>query len=192
MSQLIKQIKPVFEEKISPVIDILHKANITPNLLTFSGLLFIIIGSYFLFLQKFITAGILILLGNLCDALDGVLARKYNRSTKFGAFFDSVVDRFSDFFPFMAIALIFRENILMLSLTLAAIMFSFMVSYTRARAEGLGIECKVGIFERAERSILLIVSIFTGYIEIAVIIIALGSAITAFQRILCFYKKSSE
>ncbi len=192
MSQLIKQIKPVFEEKISPVIDILHKANITPNFLTFSGLLFIIIGSYFLFLQKFITAGILILLGNLCDALDGVLARKYNRSTKFGAFFDSVVDRFSDFFPFMAIALIFRENILMLSLTLAAIMFSFMVSYTRARAEGLGIECKVGIFERAERSILLIVSIFTGYIEIAVIIIALGSAITAFQRILCFYKKSSE
>ncbi|ACO03305.1 MAG TPA: CDP-alcohol phosphatidyltransferase family protein [Persephonella sp.] len=190
MSQIIKQIKPVFEEKISPVVDLLHRINISPNVVTFSGLLFIIAGSYFLFLQEYITAGFLILAGNLCDALDGALARKHKKITRFGAFIDSVVDRLSDFFPLMAIALIFSENTLFLSVTLLAIMFSYMVSYTRARAEGLGIDCKVGIFERAERSIVLIIAVFTGYLEIAVSIIAVGSAVTALQRVICFYKKS--
>ncbi|WP_457621427.1 CDP-alcohol phosphatidyltransferase family protein [Persephonella sp.] len=190
MSQIIKQIKPVFEEKISPIIDLLHRVNVSPNLVTGVGLLFIITGSYFIFVEKYITAGLLILAGNLCDAVDGALARKHKKTTKFGAFIDSVVDRLSDFFPLMAIALVLRENIYLLSATLVAIMSSYLVSYTRARAEGLGIDCKVGLFERAERSIVLIVAVFTGLIDIAVFVIAIGSAVTALQRVICFYKKT--
>ena len=190
MSKIIKSIKPVFEKNISPVIDLLHKINITPNALTIAGILFIAVGSYFLYRENFILAGIFILVGNLCDALDGSLARKHNQTSKFGAFLDSVVDRISDFLPLIAVAYLFKDNELLFFTSLLAIVSSFLVSYTRARAEGLGIECNVGFFERPERSIILIASIFLGILDIGVAVIALGATVTAVQRILCVYKKT--
>ncbi len=190
MSEIIKQIKPVFEEKVSPFIKILNKINVSPNFLTISGLIFIAIGSIFLIFQNYIVAGFFLLIGNLCDALDGTLARKYKKTSKFGAFLDSVVDRLADAFPLMAIAILLKDYPLELSLTILAMIFSFMVSYTRARAEGLGIECKVGILERPERSIILIIFTFLSIPIIAVILIAIGSFITTLQRIYCVYKKT--
>jgi len=192
LSEIIKQIKPVFEEKVSPFIRILNRINVSPNLLTLAGLLFISIGSILIVFENYILAGIFLLIGNLCDALDGTLARKYKKTSKFGAFLDSIVDRLSDAFPLMAIAILFRANILEISLTIFALIFSFMVSYARARAEGLGIECKVGILERPERSIILIIFTFLAIPLIAVILIAIGSFITTLQRIYCVYKKSKE
>lgn len=188
MSELIKQIKPVFEEKVSPIVQILNKINVSPNLLTVSGVLFIAIGSYFLYLGNFIVAGLFLTIGNLCDALDGALARRFGKTSVFGAFLDSVVDRISDFLPLIALALVYKENTFYLLLILVAIVGSFMVSYTRARGEGLGIKCTVGVLERAERSIVLIVFTFLHIPILAVIIIALGSLITTFQRIQCVYK----
>ncbi len=188
MSELIKQIKPVFEEKVSPIVQILNKINVSPNLLTVSGVLFIAIGSYFLYLGNFIVAGLFLTIGNLCDALDGALARRFGKTSVFGAFLDSVVDRISDFLPLIALALVYKENTFYLLLILVAIVSSFMVSYTRARGEGLGIKCTVGVLERAERSIVLIVFTFLHIPILAVIIIALGSLITTFQRIQCVYK----
>ena len=190
MSELIKQIKPVFEEKITPVVSILNKVNISPNILTLSGVFFVAIGSYFLYLEKFILAGIFLTLGNLCDALDGALARKFGKTSTFGAFLDSVIDRLSDFLPLLALALLYKENNLYLLTILIAIVGSFMVSYTRARGEGLGIKCTIGILERAERSILLIIFTFLQLPIIAVFIIAVGSIITTIQRVLCVYNKS--
>ncbi len=190
MSRFVKQIKPVFEKVVSPVIDIFHKLKISPNFLTVTGIFLIGIGSFFLYKEQFFLAGLFILLGNLCDALDGTLARKYNKSSTFGAFLDSVVDRVSDFLPLIAVAGLFRHNEVLFFISLFAIVFSFLVSYTRARAEGLGIDCKIGFFERPERSVVLIVSVFLGIVDIAVIIIAVGAAITSFQRILCVYKKT--
>ncbi len=190
MSELIKQIKPVFEEKVSPIVQILNRINVSPNLLTVSGVLFIAIGSYFLYLGNFIVAGLFLTIGNLCDALDGALARKFGKTSVFGAFLDSVVDRVSDFLPLIALVLVYRENTLYLLIILVAMVGSFMVSYTRARGEGLGIKCTVGVLERAERSILLIVFTFLHIPILAVIIIALGSVITTFQRIQCVYKNT--
>ena len=190
MSELIKQIKPVFEEKITPVVSILNKVNISPNILTLSGVFFVAIGSYFLYLEKFILAGIFLTLGKLCDALDGALARKFGKTSIFGAFLDSVIDRLSDFLPLLALALLYKENNLYLLTILIAIVGSFMVSYTRARGEGLGIKCTVGILERAERSKLLIIFTFLQLPIIAVFIIAVGSIITTIQRVLCVYNKS--
>ncbi|NPA54175.1 MAG: CDP-alcohol phosphatidyltransferase family protein [Aquificae bacterium] len=190
MSAFIKNMKPAFEKVVSPLIDIFHKLNISPNILTLLGIFFISIGSFLLYKQNFFWAGVFILLGNLCDVLDGTLARKYNKSSTFGAFLDSVVDRVSDFLPLIAIAGLFRHNETLFFLSLFAIVFSFLVSYTRARAEGLGIECNIGFFERPERSAILIVSIFLKAVDIAVIIIAVGAAITAIQRIICVYKKT--
>ncbi|NPA51478.1 MAG: CDP-alcohol phosphatidyltransferase family protein [Aquificae bacterium] len=188
MSALIKNIKPMFEKTISPIIDIFYKINITPNFLTILGLVITGIGSFFIAIGSFFTAGILILIGNLCDAVDGALARKYQKSSKFGAFLDSVVDRYSDFLPFAASVFYFHSKPYMLLLSVFAIAGSFLVSYSKARAEGLGIECNVGILERPERSTILIVSLLTGYLEIGIVLIAVGSHITALQRIFYVYK----
>jgi len=190
LSQVIKKLKPVFEEKTYPIIDFFHNLNISPNILTVSGLILVFLGSYFIYTQNFFLAGIFVLLGNLCDALDGSLARKYNRATKFGAFLDSVIDRVSDFLPLMSAVFVFREDDFMLLTTLLAVVFSFMVSYTRARAEGLGIDCKIGIFERPERSIILILSLFLSLLDIAVIVIAAGAFFTTVQRIYCVMKRA--
>ncbi len=190
LSKFIKTLKPSFEKIMSPVIDLLNKLHITPNVLTVSGIIFISIGSYLLYRGDIFSAGLFILLGNICDALDGALARKYNKSSTFGAFLDSVVDRISDFLPLIAISGLFKDNELLFFTTLFAIVFSFLVSYTRARAEGLGIQCNNGFFERPERSIILIISLFFNVLEIGVLLISIGAAITAFQRILCVYKKT--
>ena len=191
MSQLIKQIKPVFEEKVTPVIELFYKIGISPNFLTILGFILVVTGSYFLAVQNFIVSGIFLTLGNICDALDGALARRFNRSTKFGAFLDSVIDRLSDAFPLMAVVYIFRNDDVLLGLSLIAIIFSFLVSYTRARAEGLGVECKVGFFERPERSIILIISVFLARVDIGILLIAIGAVITSIQRIYCMYQKTN-
>ncbi len=191
MSTLIKNIKPVFERKISPVVDIFYRINITPNFLTILGLFITGIGSLFIVSGSFFTAGIFILLGNLCDAVDGALARRYNKTSKFGAFLDSVVDRYSDFLPFAGFAVYFSSDTFILILSLLAVAGSFLVSYSKARAESLGIECNVGILERPERSIILIVSLLTGFVEVGIILIAVGSHITALQRIFYVYKVSN-
>ncbi len=190
MSSFVKKIKPVFEELISPLIDIFHKLNISPNILTVTGIFFVALGSVSLYKGNFFTAGLFILIGNLCDALDGSLARKHNQATVFGAFLDSVVDRISDFLPLLALAGLFRHDEPLFFITLVSIVSSFLVSYTRARAEGLGIDCKIGFFERPERSTVLIVSLFLGIPDIGTILIALGATVTAVQRIWCVYKKS--
>ncbi|RMD45137.1 MAG: CDP-alcohol phosphatidyltransferase family protein, partial [Aquificota bacterium] len=85
MSQVVKKIKPIFEEKVSPLVDIFYRLNITPNILTISGVLLVILGSYVIYSKQFFIAGLFILLGNICDALDGSLARRHNQTTKFGA-----------------------------------------------------------------------------------------------------------
>ncbi len=190
MSALIKNIKPVFEKTISPVIDIFYRINITPNFLTILGLFITGAGSFFISTGNFFYAGLLVLLGNLCDAVDGALARKYKKSSTFGAFLDSVVDRYSDFLPFAGFAVYFSENMYLLLLSLFAIAGSFLVSYSKARAESLGIECNVGILERPERSIILIVSLLSGFVEVGIALIAIGSHLTALQRIFYVYKVS--
>ncbi len=190
MSQIIKNIKPMWEEKATPIVDFLYRLNVSPNVLTILGLIFIFVGSLFLIYGFVFTSGIFILVGNLCDALDGYLARKYNQQTPFGAFLDSVIDRYSDIIPMFAIMYTLKEDPMMFLLTTLAVIGSYMTSYTRSRSEGLGIECKVGIMERPERSIILIVSLLSGFVIYGIGLIAIFSNITTFQRVYCFYQKT--
>ncbi|MEZ0323788.1 MAG: CDP-alcohol phosphatidyltransferase family protein [Hydrogenothermaceae bacterium] len=192
MSQFIKNLKPIWEERVSPIIDTFYKINITPNILTITGLVFICIGSYFILTKDFTIAGIFILIGNLFDALDGVLARKYNLTSKFGAFLDSVIDRYSDVIPLFSLIITFENKDIYFFATIMAIIGSFMTSYVKARAEGIGIECNVGFFERPERSIVLILGLLFTLPYISVIIIALTSNITVIQRIFHVYKNSRQ
>ncbi len=192
MSQLVKQIKPIFEKVIEPVIHMFHKLNISPNVLTVLGLVITFFAFYLIVLGHFFSAGIVLTLGSIFDIFDGALARKFDKKSKFGAFLDSVVDRYSDFLPLAGIAFVFKDEPFVFFASLFTIAGSFLVSYTRARAEGLGIECNVGFFERPERLIILIAGLLTGFVETAVVILLIGSHLTAFQRIYHVYKVTKD
>jgi CDP-diacylglycerol--glycerol-3-phosphate 3-phosphatidyltransferase len=151
---------------IDALVRALARISISPNILTFIGLL-INIGCAFLYgYGKFFAAGLLMILANLFDMLDGRVARLRGRETRFGAFFDSVIDRYSDIVVFVGIMLFYaREtsghSTLLVALTGIALVGSVMISYSRARAESLNIACKVGFLERPERVVLLIIGSLT-------------------------------
>ncbi|MCX9010975.1 MAG: archaetidylinositol phosphate synthase [Candidatus Methanoperedens sp.] len=161
--------------------------SVNPNTLTVSGLLISLVSAVFFAKGEVMTAGIFLLLGGFFDALDGAVARENNRITNFGGFLDSVCDRFAD-----AAVLIgaMYGNLTAIPpfsgwfIGTMAIVGSLMVSYTRARAEAAGGNAAIGIGERAVRVIILITGAFTGMVNWAVLLIAVLSFITVFQRII--------
>jgi len=187
MSYLVRELKPTFERLIEPLVDLLNKLGTTPNLITLLGLLLVAIGSLFLYLGQNFISFIFLLLGALCDAIDGSLARRLGKNSPFGAFFDSLMDRVSDALPFIAISLSSEDKVLSL-FSMLAMVFSYTDSYARARAEGLGYELKVGAFERPERWIVLLLGIALDMVLLAVLIIAIGSLFTTLQRAYIFMK----
>ncbi len=141
-----------FEAAIQPVARFLINLRIHPHVITFSGLAISILAFDFFRLGRFFWGGVMVALSGLCDVLDGKLARETNRMSKFGALMDSTIDRYSEVIMFLGLAVYFRQTHVHIAyLIILAIAGSFMVSYTRARAEGLGIECKVGLMQRPER-----------------------------------------
>ena len=132
----------------------------------------------------------MVLLGALCDALDGHLARTTKKVSKFGALLDSTLDRIADFLPLMGLALYFAEKLLWLVVVLLNILFWFLVSYIKARMEGLGVRKTIGgLFERTERLAVLIISLFTGWVELGLLVTLVGSAVTFLQRLYVGYKE---
>lgn len=137
-----------------------------PNHLTLVGL-FINVWAAILFgFGNFFAAGIVLIFAGAFDILDGAVARLTSRTTKFGAFFDSVMDRYSDLAIFIGIMIFYARDTayhstLYVALTGIALIGSLMISYTRARAESLIPECKVGFLERPERLVLLIIGSMT-------------------------------
>lgn len=161
----------------------------TPNTLSVITL-FWGLGSGILFaFGRPIWAAVLLLLCGMFDVLDGMVAVKTNRQTLFGAIFDSTLDRYTEFFVYLGIAYYFRDH-WAVWVPFFTFLGSTMVSYTRARAEGLGIECKVGVMQRAERIVFIslgaivgaLLNIYEPVIIGILIIIALISNVAAFQR----------
>jgi CDP-diacylglycerol--glycerol-3-phosphate 3-phosphatidyltransferase len=181
-----------FEMVIQPVARLLISLKVHPHVITFSGLLLSILAFNFYRQGYFFAAGIMVVLAGACDVLDGKLARETNQMSKFGALIDSTIDRYSEILLFLGLAIFFYDkHSHVIYLIILAITGSFMVSYTRARAEGLGIECKVGLMQRPERitwlavgSILGAIPKFGIYLVIATIwFIAIFANITVIQRI---------
>ena len=139
----------------------LGRMGVNPNVVTTLGFLVTVSAGVAFFLGNIRTGGVLILLGGLMDILDGAIARAANLSTKFGSFYDSTLDRASEVVVLLGVMSLYLgtgRNIgepWMVYLVVLALSGSLLVSYTRARAEGLGIDCKVGLMQRAERIILL-------------------------------------
>jgi CDP-diacylglycerol--glycerol-3-phosphate 3-phosphatidyltransferase len=197
MNVIPQAVKDGFVRLTDPLVRALVRGNVRPNTITTLGAL-VVIGSAVAFGMSAIRwGGGLLLFSGLFDILDGQVARKGHRSTAFGAFYDSSLDRVGESALFGGIALHFLRGglpagqlTLGVMLAIAALSASLLVSYTRARAEGLGIECKVGIAARAERILVLgAPTMFFGagpggrLLLWIVAVLALATVITAIQRI---------
>jgi CDP-diacylglycerol--glycerol-3-phosphate 3-phosphatidyltransferase len=182
-----------------PIVNLLAKTSITPNMVTWLGFFLILIATALIATGYPFAAGWVMLLSGFFDILDGALARLTNQVTKFGGVLDSTLDRLSEaailigimaFFLFHAGSEWFQWITLLIGLTL---IFSFLVSYIRSRAEAAGIECQVGVFTRAERVIILALGLLIPYnlaLIIALAIIALLSITTVIQRLLFVYQQA--
>ena len=176
----------------SPIVSILSRSGITPNTLTLTNLALNIVAAYAIATGHFLLGGVLILGAGLFDLIDGALARFTKRTTKFGAVLDSTVDRISEAATLCGLLIwyVAREGAtLEIVLILAVLIGSFLVSYIRARAEGLGWQCQVGLFTRAERVIVLAVGLLIDQILVALCILAVFIFVTVVQRLVYLWKQ---
>ncbi len=168
-----------------PVATLLGRLGLTPNMLTLFGLAMTLGVAVVLALGYTRLGGWLFLLAGVFDALDGTLARLTNRKTRFGAFLDSTSDRYADAAILMGMMIPFlragRHTEVILAFV--SIIGSVMVSYTRARAEGLGLDCKVGLLTRFERFLIIAVALILNQVTPVLWLLAVLTNLTALQRI---------
>ena len=191
---------------ISPAGNLMARLGIHPNILSLAGLILSIVAGIVYSSGSFFWAAWVLVVAGTCDALDGQLARNTEKDSPFGAFFDSTLDRFSEVFVFMGLAWHFSGGLvfwdskagnptdfqspLAVLFIILAIAGSFMVSYTRARAEGLGVNCEVGWMQRPERITLLIIGSLVASVpvigpfvmKLTLLLLAVLSNFTALQR----------
>lgn len=178
---------------IDPIVTFLAKIKVTPDALTLVGMLSHGLFAWLIIEGEMRWAGIAIALISPLDALDGSLARKLNKTqSKFGAFFDSTLDRVAEIILYAGYIIYFAnvENSWMVAAAYIALTGSLMVSYTRSRAEALGLSCKVGLFSRVERYIVIIASLILNLPEYGLIILAVGTYFTALQRMYHVWKQT--
>ncbi|MEX2210198.1 MAG: CDP-alcohol phosphatidyltransferase family protein [Gaiellaceae bacterium] len=173
----------------------LARTRVTPNVLTAAGVGLAVVAAVLIYLEYlgewlyFWVGAVVFVVGSLLDILDGALARQSGKGTPFGAFIDSTTDRASEGVVLGAIALVFHRdgNEWALGLTIAAIAGSFLVSYTRARAEALGLKGDVGLGSRAERVVVItggLVFAPWGGLPWAIVVLTASAWVTVLQRVL--------
>jgi len=175
---------------VQPLARLLSRLGISANIVTILGCLLTVGVATVLATGRLQLGGILLIAAAGIDGLDGSLARLNGRATRFGAFLDSVLDRISESAVLLGLAWWYlgQPGIAEELLAYIAIAGSFMVSYARARAEGIGVPCRVGLFTRVERSVLLIVALILGLTVPALWILAVGTWLTTIHRIVAVYQ----
>ena len=163
---------------------------IHPNVLTFIGVLINIAAAWALALGKFVTAGVIMLVANIFDYIDGKVAHELDAVSEFGGFWDSVIDRFSDLSLFIGLIYLYSslQRTGYVIVAALAMMFAIMTSYTRARAESLIPKCKVGFMERPERIVLFMIGAFTNRMAAVLWVILVLSVFTVADRIIYTYQ----
>jgi CDP-diacylglycerol--glycerol-3-phosphate 3-phosphatidyltransferase len=172
----------------------LIESRLTPNTISLTGLVLCVAAAVLIFEDQWVLGGLAFVVGSVCDTLDGRYSRMSGKGTSFGAFLDSTLDRMEEGIVLTAVAYQFSQdgNDAAVAAVVAAVLASLMVSYTRARAEALGVDCKVGIADRAVRVVILSAGLILArgagifdveLIEPAVWVLAVLSVITVGQRI---------
>jgi CDP-diacylglycerol--glycerol-3-phosphate 3-phosphatidyltransferase len=174
----------------------LARRGVTPNAVTVVGFVFNVITAAILATGHLSAGGALLLLSGIFDMLDGALARVSKRQSKFGAFLDSLLDRYSEAIILLALIFVFtvHGNVLAVLLVYAVAVGSILISYARARAEGLGLDGAVGIAPRPERVIILGLGLLISNATTiaALIVLALLTHITALQRLYHVWRQTHQ
>ncbi len=182
-------LRAIFYKFFKPILDTisarLNKHGINPAHLTLGGLIINALGCLLYAYGRFLTGSLIILIAGLFDMLDGALARSSGKATKFGAFMDSVVDRYSDFLIFGGLLIYFSRvgDSSAVALVLVVIAGALLTSYAKARAESLIPHCNVGWIERPERIIIICLGGIFQFLFPALWILAFTTHLTALQRI---------
>ena len=193
-----------FVRLLNPVVAALVRNRVHPNIISTFGFLVTLAGAILIFQRSIITGVVVFLIGGMMDILDGRVARETGLASKFGSFYDSTLDRVSEIVVYFSLYAYFRPlpNFWWVGyVVILAMVGSLMVSYTRAKAEALGVECKVGTMQRPERVVLLgvgglLIPVFAqiapGWryapLLLAIGLIAVLANITALERIYSVYK----
>ena len=190
MPKLEKARKNISNCVTQPIVNLLARTPLTPNAVTWLGFCITIAAAALIVTEHLLVAGIVVLVAGLFDMLDGALARVTNRVTRFGGILDSTLDRVSEALLLLGLLALFaRDGEAAESLLVGfALLGSLLVSYVRARMEGLGVECKAGLFTRPERVVVLALGLLLSGFDYALItalaIITFFSYFTAAQRLI--------
>ena len=183
--------KTVANRVTEPAVRLLARTSITPNAVTWSGFVLTIGAAALIITEHLVAAGILVLIAGFLDILDGALARRTNQTTRFGAILDSTLDRFSEAVLLLGILVLYArdQSFAQILVVGAALVGSLLVSYIRARAEALGLECEAGLFTRTERVVVLALGLLLSQVVdyallIALAIIVVFSFVTIVQRLI--------
>ncbi len=178
----------------APLVRILGQCPVSANAITICGFLVTLVAAWLASEGLFPAAGLVLIGAALFDLLDGALARVKGTTSRFGAILDSTSDRLSEAVLFVGIALWFLKtgDTIAILATYVALISSFLVSYVRARGEAMGLECTVGLCTRPERVIVLVLGLLTGFVFVAVSIVALLASITVLQRLLHLHRMGKE
>ena len=198
MPNLEKTRKSIAGCVTQPIVRCLAKTPLTPNVLTWVGFLLTVGAAVLIVTEHLIAAGATVVVAGLFDMLDGALARTTGQTSKFGAILDSTLDRMSEAVLMLGLLAMFTWNGQTWESFLAgvALLGSFMVSYIRARVEGMGIECKAGFFTRPERVIILVLGLLLSGVQYALVIalalIAFLSLVSAGERLVYAHRRTKE
>ena len=187
MEALRRALQQWLEKMLAPVAAMLQRLGASADQVSVAGFLLNVGAAALVVTGHLVAAGILYLVAGVLDLLDGVLARTGGKPTRFGAFLDSTLDRASEGVVFAAIGYRFAAegSAVDSGIVVLALLGSFLVSYVRARAEGLGAECRVGIATRAERVVLIVLGLVSGLLSEAIRLVAVLTAVTVVQRVAC-------
>jgi len=179
---------------VEPIARLIGRTGVSPNVITVMGVVLNLGVAWVLAQGHTRIGGVLVGLVALFDALDGTLARLTGKRSRFGAFLDSTMDRFSEAIVYLGLLVFYTQSgaVQEIVLIYVAIVGSVMVSYTRARAEGLGLQCKVGLLTRFERAAVLIISLVLDQVTIGLWVTAILANFTALQRMYHVWKTTHE
>ncbi|MDH3689566.1 MAG: CDP-alcohol phosphatidyltransferase family protein [Gammaproteobacteria bacterium] len=185
MEALREQIGEILRGWLIPISISLDQLGITPNQVSFAGAALSLGSGWLITQDRLIWAALVFLLGSSLDLLDGTLARATSQSTQTGAVLDSTLDRVSEGVVFIAIGYLFaqRGQLLDMVLVFSAALTGFLVSYVRARAEAVGIQCTVGSVVRPERVLILSLGMLFDQLAIAIYVLLILSCVTLIQRL---------
>jgi CDP-diacylglycerol--glycerol-3-phosphate 3-phosphatidyltransferase len=198
MTKLASIRKTLAKYITEPIVSLVAKTPLTPNVITLIGFIITIGAGALVVTEHFLAAGIIVLVAGLFDMLDGALARMTNKTTRFGAILDSTLDRISEAILLITLLAVFARSGLATESILSgvALVGSLLVSYIRARMEGLGVECKAGLFTRPERVIILalglMLSQFANALLITLSVLTFFSWFTVIERMVFAWNKLKE